>query len=165
MKKLNILLAITFLTFGLSCSDKPTTSNETTDQPAEVTETTKQGVITDYMALKDAFVQTAVDAAKEAASKLVESLKEEDMDEVTINAASMIMISDDVEEQRAAFKTLTDNMVAKIKSGDKEAGVYVQYCPMAFDNEGAIWMSLSEEIRNPYFGDKMLKCGKVQEKL
>ncbi|MEM8895714.1 MAG: DUF3347 domain-containing protein [Bacteroidota bacterium] len=165
MKKLNNLIAIAILMLGISCSDKPTTSNESADQPAEVTETTKQGVIADYMALKDAFVQTAVDAAKEAASKLVESMKAEDMDEVTINAASMIMSSDDVEEQRAAFKTLTDNMVSRIKESGKEAGVYVQFCPMAFDNTGAIWLSDSEEIRNPYFGDKMLKCGKVQEKL
>jgi len=41
--------------------------------------------------------------------------------------------------------------------------VYKQYCPMAFDGKGAFWLSSSEEIRNPYYGDKMLKCGRVEE--
>ncbi|MEQ9299478.1 MAG: DUF3347 domain-containing protein [Cyclobacteriaceae bacterium] len=156
------------LTVVLSaCGEKPAQeSSEKAAPQAEVAQSaTKEGAIADYMALKDAFVQTAVDAAKEAATNLVESLKAEDMDEATINAASMIMTSDDIETQRAAFKTITDNMVSKIKESGSEAGVYVQYCPMAFGNTGASWLSLSEDIKNPYFGDKMLTCGKVEEKL
>jgi hypothetical protein len=39
--------------------------------------------------------------------------------------------------------------------------IYKQYCPMAFSNTGAYWLSESKEIRNPYFGDKMLKCGRI----
>jgi Cu(I)/Ag(I) efflux system membrane fusion protein len=39
--------------------------------------------------------------------------------------------------------------------------VYKEYCPMAFDNKGAYWLSESEEIRNPYFGKSMLTCGEV----
>lgn len=34
---------------------------------------------------------------------------------------------------------------------------------MAFNNEGADLFSDSEQVRNPYFGDKMLSCGKVVE--
>ena len=47
--------------------------------------------------------------------------------------------------------------------GPFEAPIYVQHCPMADDNAGADWLSLDKEIRNPYFGDKMLKCGSVAE--
>ncbi len=162
------LLSVLALTVVLSaCGEKP--AQETSDKPATQAEVaqsvTKEGAIADYMALKNAFVQTAVDAAQEAAKNLVESLKAEDMDEATINAASIIMTSDDIEAQRAAFKTITDNMVSKIKESGTETGVYVQYCPMAFGNTGASWLSLSEDIKNPYFGDKMLTCGKVEEKL
>ena len=42
---------------------------------------------------------------------------------------------------------------------------FVQYCPMAMDNEGADWLSTEEQIRNPYFGDKMMKCGSVKREL
>jgi Cu(I)/Ag(I) efflux system membrane fusion protein len=34
---------------------------------------------------------------------------------------------------------------------------------MAFDNKGAYWLSETEEIRNPYFGDVMLGCGETKE--
>jgi hypothetical protein len=36
---------------------------------------------------------------------------------------------------------------------------------MAFDDQGADWLSAEEQIRNPYFGDKMLKCGLVEQDL
>lgn len=31
------------------------------------------------------------------------------------------------------------------------------------ENAGANWFSEIAEIRNPYFSDKMLKCGRVEE--
>ena len=43
--------------------------------------------------------------------------------------------------------------------------LYRQYCPMAFDNKGAHWLSETEAIRNPYFGEKMLSCGQTKETL
>lgn len=39
--------------------------------------------------------------------------------------------------------------------------VYRQYCPMAFNDEGATWLSIREEIENPYLPDTMLGCGEV----
>ncbi|WP_420601742.1 hypothetical protein [Flagellimonas sp.] len=42
---------------------------------------------------------------------------------------------------------------------------YVQQCPMANNNKGAVWLSTENEIRNPYYGDAMLKCGSVLEVL
>lgn len=41
--------------------------------------------------------------------------------------------------------------------------VYKQFCPMAFDGNGGYWLSDSKEVRNPYYGNKMLKCGSVNE--
>mgnify|MGYP006300108977 FL=1 len=41
--------------------------------------------------------------------------------------------------------------------------LYEVKCPMAFDNRGAIWLQDSQEVRNPYFGKVMLRCGEVQE--
>jgi len=31
------------------------------------------------------------------------------------------------------------------------------------EDKGACWLSLEEKIVNPFFGDRMLHCGKVQE--
>ena len=33
---------------------------------------------------------------------------------------------------------------------------------MALEDQGAYWLSEFKEIKNPYFGDAMLKCGEVK---
>ena len=63
-----------------------------------------------------------------------------------------------IDHQREHFESLSKNMYSLL-SGLKLNGttVYQQYCPM----KKAAWLSESEEIRNPYYGDDMLECGKV----
>ena len=74
--------------------------------------------------------------------------------------------STDVSEQRKQFEFTSELTIDLIMAyGMKDNQYYVQYCPMAFDNKGAEWISDETGIRNPYFGDKMLKCGQVTDTL
>lgn len=138
------------------------------------------GVFTSYVSLKDAFVATNTTQVKEAAAKVQESLSKTDMmlltgvahnDWMTYSGgleASLkeIQASEDIEAQRTSFSKLSDNMYKSIKAyGLGGATAYYEYCPMAFNNTGGYWLSDVAEIRNPYFGSKMLKCGSVEEKL
>nr|MBA4168268.1 DUF3347 domain-containing protein [Chitinophagaceae bacterium] len=41
--------------------------------------------------------------------------------------------------------------------------VYYQFCPMAFKNQGAYWLSDKREIRNPYLSSKMPTCGEIAD--
>jgi hypothetical protein len=155
MKKTFIILGFTMLI--MSCtSPKPEATNEDVQEVATIEkETTQTSAVSDYMTLKDAFVKSDATAAKEA----------EHMDAEVIEAANLIASSDDLKGQRAAFKTITDGLILALKADKETAGVYVQYCPMAFGNTGANWLSMSEEILNPYFGAMMLKCGRVEEEI
>jgi Cu(I)/Ag(I) efflux system membrane fusion protein len=77
-----------------------------------------------------------------------------------------IMSASDIEAQRKSFSALSDSFYKSIKAfGLGGSTAYYEFCPMAFDNEGAYWLSDAEQIRNPYFGDKMPNCGMVKEKL
>jgi len=49
--------------------------------------------------------------------------------------------------------------------GSQEKPVYVQHCPMAFNDRGADWLAYEDQILNPYFGDQMLRCGVVQDSI
>lgn len=69
----------------------------------------------------------------------------------------------DIEAQRKAFEPLSTSMYALAKGFGAQGNVYKTFCPMAFDNKGAFWLSTGTEVRNPYFGAKMLSCGEVQE--
>lgn len=113
-----------------------------------------------YFVLKDALVATKADLAQKAAGKLAE-LSEGDVKA----AAASIAASTDVKEQRNLFNTISQQMYETIKAEGAGETIYKQYCPMAFNNEGAYWLSSEEKIMNPYFGDMMLNCGRVDETL
>ncbi|WP_258099208.1 DUF3347 domain-containing protein [Marinoscillum pacificum] len=117
-----------------------------------------------YMSLKDAFVATDAAKAKDAAATLSTELKKAGFESL-VASSDKIAGSEDIKVQRAAFYELTTAFIPEVKKAELTSKVYVQYCPMAFDNTGANWLSKSSEIRNPYFGDMMLKCGKVEEEI
>lgn len=61
---------------------------------------------------------------------------------------------------RAHFQPFSNQMAAAIITlgvGPSQI-VYRLHCPMAFDNRGANWLQSDDEVRNPYFGTRMLKC-------
>src|SRR5690606_8003572 len=80
------------------------------------------------------------------------------------NNAKVISEVGDIEVQREHFASITDGMYKMVKTYDaNDDEVYYTYCPMAFDNTGGYWLSNEKDIKNPYFGSKMLKCGSVKE--
>jgi hypothetical protein len=139
-------------------------SSEVAEVSGSLDKAKVEAMLTAYLPLKDALVATNGADAKEAAEKLVSTL--EGMEAPVVEAAQKIAESDDPEVQRAEFKVISEGLYAALKSsGGLETKVYQQYCPMAFKNTGAYWLSTSNEILNPYFGDKMLNCGSVKEEL
>jgi Cu(I)/Ag(I) efflux system membrane fusion protein len=48
-------------------------------------------------------------------------------------------------------------------SGDRP--LYLAFCPMARDNEGAYWLQETETVNNSYYGSEMLRCGEIKETL
>ena len=71
-----------------------------------------------------------------------------------------------MEVQRKQFDFVSQALIKAISVfGLPKGTLYVQHCPMAFNNTGADWISDEKQIRNPYFGDKMMKCGIVKMQL
>ena len=112
-----------------------------------------------YIHLKTALVNSDMDEAKSGAQMLLENTDDDALKELL----SKISESSDIEEQRRLFSDVTEKMTGIVNESISSGKVYQQFCPMAFNNEGGYWLSTEEEIRNPYFGDRMLKCGKVTE--
>ncbi|MCP4460076.1 MAG: DUF3347 domain-containing protein [Cytophagales bacterium] len=175
-----ILTTILVAGMGLvlsSCGDtkpKEKLENEqTTETTPKTTDTIEasapmnqaQSILAAYLNVKDALVGTDGEAASVAAKELASAIDKGD-DEFTdiLAAAEGISGSTDTEKQRELFNTLSQKVYELVKStSPNEAPVYKQFCPMAFGNTGAYWLSTEEEVFNPYFGDKMLKCGRVEE--
>nr|WKN38605.1 DUF3347 domain-containing protein [Tunicatimonas sp. TK19036] len=138
------------------------------------------GVYQANLDLKEAFVASETSQVKEAVSSVQNALSEVDMsllqekahmawmDQLKTLNSSLTAISGagTIDTQRQSFAEFSQALYQSVKSfgiGGEEA--FYQYCPMANNNQGAYWLSDSKEIRNPYFGDKMLSCGSVKEEI
>lgn len=137
-------------------------------------------LFTSYVKVKDAFVESDPAMVKNEATtlkKILRAVETKMLSGVALNdwsnyaglmnmALAEIVGSGDIEVQRTAFSALSDNLYKSIKAyGLGTATAYYDFCPMAFNDQGAYWLSDNKEIRNPYFGDKMLTCGRVTETL
>src|SRR6267154_1065595 len=159
MKKVMFSMALTFALTSIMAQHGSAAKSDISFKDAKIEKAYK-----DYLLLKDALVASKTDGAKEAAVKLKTSLgsvknSQDAMNEVTKMAGASTM-----EEFRKSFALLSNHMTTMVKAAQLSKGVlYLEYCPMANNNTGAYWLSNEKEIKNPYFGDKMLKCGSVKE--
>ncbi|MGB3467117.1 MAG: efflux RND transporter periplasmic adaptor subunit [Cyclobacteriaceae bacterium] len=141
---------------------------------------TLQPLFTDYLKVKDALVNDDLEGAQKAAAPFQKSLDKINMSLFTGDAHQVWMDYSsqakqavqhvahfqDIKEMRNAFQPLSNAMIGLAKAFDPiDEAMYVQHCPMADSNNGADWLSLSDEIKNPYFGASMLTCGEVTEEL
>jgi hypothetical protein len=141
-------------------------------------------VLSHYLDLKDALVATESEAAQQASEamrmSLVSFLQENNMasgnaqlQETVQNTADTLLIGLDsliathdasCEQQRIFFKPLSAALYRLLQAIDMHhITVYRQLCPMALNEQGAYWLSLSPDIENPYFGAKMLTCGELTD--
>lgn len=63
-----------------------------------------------------------------------------------------------------AFLLFFSNTMITLQNeyGFKMDNLFLAHCPMAFDNNGAHWIQQSKELKNPYYGAQMLKCGSIK---
>lgn len=147
------------------------------------TETTKQEtnllkvVFENYFALKDALVKSDGNLASSKAKELLNAINSIEMNKLSNEEHTVWMKvmkplafdtehieeTKDVEHQRDHLNTLSDNVYQLIKVSRQDTPTYYQHCPMASKGKGANWLSKENAIKNPYYGSKMLTCGKVIE--
>jgi Cu(I)/Ag(I) efflux system membrane fusion protein len=128
-----------------------------------------------YLKMKDAFVASDAGQVSAFAKTTSEKLKTISTDDLgtmekqhltkSIEMLDAIANNDNLENQRAHFVILNENIVPIAMSIENSTNYYIQKCPMANNNKGAVWLSMEEEIRNPYYGDAMLTCGSVIDSL
>lgn len=132
-----------------------------------------------YFTLKDALVKSDGKAAATASAELAKALKAVPMDKMEHSAhmvwmknlpalqedAEHIADTRDIKHQRDHFVTLSDALYSVAKAFEPGETIYYQHCPMYNNGKGANWLSLDKEVKNPYYGSKMLSCGSTTETL
>lgn len=151
---------------GHESHNETTTSmpSATQTQNAKIKDENLNAVYQHYVHLRTALTNGDVAEAKVASNAIeVGAQKMQGGGSISATAAK-ITAAPDIEAQRTAFSTMSNAMIDLVKKSGLNSGeLYVEFCPMAFDDKGGYWLSSEKEIRNPYFGDKMLECGEVKE--
>ncbi|MEN7549674.1 DUF3347 domain-containing protein [Rapidithrix thailandica] len=119
-----------------------------------------------YLILENKLVASDAGEAQKAAQQLQTALKKVKNNQTILQYAEKIASSTQLDKQRVAFSSLSNALIALVEKSEFTSGaLYKAYCPMANGNQGAYWLSSKNEVLNPYFGNKMLKCGAVKATL
>jgi len=132
-------------------------------------------VLKSYYAVQASLAADNLEQAREAVPMLTEALDKVSLDllqekhralwtrekKTLSQAAAGVRDSKEIAKARESFLVLSDSLTETIRqmgvSG--EVPILQFHCPMAFNNRGANWLQESSELRNPYFGSSMLRCG------
>jgi hypothetical protein len=137
-------------------------------------------VLDNYLLLKNALVEDNDEKAAEAGINLTAAFKgldksslaadqattfDEIVESATEHAEHISENKGNIVHQREHLALLSKDVKDLVAIVGTDRTLYADFCPMYDNNKGAIWLSASKEIKNPYFGSKMLTCGKVQEEI
>lgn len=135
-------------------------------------------IVVNYLKLKNALVNDNSKEASNSANALLASIAKVEMKSFSKEQMKTYMdVADDLKEnaehisenagkldhQREHFVLLSNDINDLISTFRTNQKLYQDYCPMADDNKGAIWISEIKEIKNPYFGTNMSTCGSVKK--
>lgn len=143
---------------------------------AENSSTTK--IIDAYIQIKNGLVADSKDNTAKGATAMLTAFSKFDMTKLSNEAHKSYMeiyesakeqaehiVKSPIAHQREHFETLSADVGDLIELLGTEKTLYKDFCPMANKNKGAYWLSEIKEIRNPYFGARMLKCGAVKDQI
>ncbi len=191
MKYFSIAIVTVIIIFS-SCKSNTNTkiaeqtiSSKTNDTTSMANSTTMTdtfstvAIVNKYLELKNALANDNGNKAASACKELLELLHtantgsftpalsktytdiSQDMKE---NAEHISENADKLEHQREHFQMLSTDLKDLVKTfGTGGKTLYSDFCPMANDGKGALWVSETKEISNPYMGKKMATCGEIKE--
>lgn len=120
------------------------------------------GLIPSYLAIATALAAddlTPVAAQAQELERFAATLAKEP-GIAKVAGAAKGLTGTDIAATRVAFKTVSDGVVEYMRATPaSQAGNVVVFCPMAFEDKGALWVQAEGKIANPYFGASMLRCG------
>lgn len=159
-----------------------------TDDDNHMTSATYEGektkdltlILDSYLQLKNALVSDNSQEASKAGQQMLYAFKGFDKSSLTeTQKKKFLEIEEDavehaehilenagvIDHQREHFEILSIDVGDLITLIGTTKHLYQDFCPMYNDGKGAIWFSETKEIKNPFYGSKMLSCGKIQKEI
>jgi hypothetical protein len=154
------------------------TSDKQTTAPVTQSKFSVSDIVSNYLKLKNALTKDDANGAANAGKALYTSFANANTSLLDDKQKKEFAdIADDAKEhgehiganagkidhQREHFAMLSKDINDLIKIFGAPQKLYQDFCPMYDDGKGAIWISETQEIKNPFFGSKMPTCGSVKK--
>lgn len=138
------------------------------------------GIVSNYLKLKNALINDDAKSAAASGNAMVADFAKLDPNSLSATQKRIFTeLADDAKEhaehiganagklehQREHFAMLSKDVKDLVETFGAGQKLYQDFCPMYNDGKGAIWISETKEIKNPYYGSKMLTCGSVKKEL
>jgi hypothetical protein len=197
----NILIIISLLVIiivGWKLINKSDNTNDVHQQPIKVSKHSQafnssvKDMLDSYYDLTESFVNWDSISVSAKAGNLTSKVDNLKLDELAkdsngiaetakgflsdgSNSLDSMKVHKGITSQREDLNSLTQNMYdfLRVVKYD-ESKIYLQQCPMAFNNETepGVWLSKIDSIRNPYmglrhphYGKGMIHCGETKDTL
>ncbi len=142
-------------------------------------------VLNSYYLLKDGLFASDTVKVNRSTLALISAVDSLNMDELKTSDSNNVIIptarsytgtissegkgllgEKDIEAKRKEFQMISGALFDLIRTVryDRQK-IYLLNCPMAFDNQGADWLSSTPDIQNPYLGAKMPNCGNLKDSI
>lgn len=131
-------------------------------------------IIDSYLQIKNGLVADNKDNAAKGGTALLKAFSNFEMSQLNEeqHKAYMDIVEDakeqaehisesPLEHQREHFETLSTDISDLVALLGTNKTLYLDYCPM----KKTSWLSETKEIKNPFFGSKMIACGNVKKQI
>jgi altronate dehydratase len=131
-----------------------------------------------YFEIKNGLVADSKENTAKGGNELLASFSKFDMSKLSEEAHTTYLeiqesakehaehiVKSDIDHQREHFEGLSTDITDLVALLGTNKVIYQDFCPMVNNNKGALWLSEVKEIKNPYFGSKMLTCGSVKKQI
>ncbi len=159
-------------------NDKVTSHHERDIEANTQKNTSTTPIINAYIQIKNGLVADSENATAKGGTALLTAFSQFDMSNLSGETHKEYMeilesakenaehiVKSPIGHQREHFEVLSTDINDLITLLGTEKTLYQDFCPMANNNKGAYWLSEVKEIKNPYFGAKMMKCGSVKKQI
>lgn len=157
-------------------SGTESTQREITQNDTKNAETTP--ILNAYFEIKNGLVADSKENTAKGGTALLAAISKFDMSKIPENAHKEYMeiqestkehaehiVKSPIDHQREHFEALSTDITDLVALLGTDKVIYQDFCPMANNNKGALWLSEVKEIKNPYYGSKMLTCGSVKKQI
>ncbi|HEV2294738.1 MAG TPA: hypothetical protein VGR35_12865 [Tepidisphaeraceae bacterium] len=142
---------------------------EAAQEVSEATQTRVDAVVGSYLELQNLLAQDKIEGIDDRLSEIRRSAKElTDAQEQKVGAQAKTVQKhaavepENLREAREALKSLSAAVIGLVHlvppSSEVAPALYEATCPMAKAN----WLQTSKDLKNPYMGKSMLKCGSIE---